>query len=124
MSDNREPEPDPRPRRALLLGGALLAAIVVWNWDWWDGGHDEPVVISFDGGDEDAEAIREGVRQQVREAVGEARSDAREAIEEAREESRAAREEAEQAGDRGAVRVERQEGGGVTISVGGDDSEG
>lgn len=67
-------QPDPRSRRALLLGGALLALIAAWNIDWWDG--DEHEGMRIEAGQ--SEDIGDTIRREVRENIAEARREARE----------------------------------------------
>lgn len=126
MSGDPHPEEDPRPRRALFLGGALLAAIVLYNMDLFDS--DPPVVISMDHDE------RDELRDDIRHAVRDARDDIRQSIRDARDGSREAVERAQQDGDEAAtpeedeeasagVSIEPQENGGVRITVGTDTTE-
>ncbi len=84
--DSPQPERDPRRTRAFVIGGALLAAIFVWNSDdIWDDNDDHGVHITI--GDDDKDEIEEAVRENVRQAVrgGEDREEVRDRVDEVRE---------------------------------------
>lgn len=105
-------QPDPRRKRAFLLGGALLAGIVVWNGPWWDD-DDDRVVITTDA--ESGEEIRARVREEIREGIREATRGERATIEDATDPSGEA--SAETPEDDPVLRIEGEDGRGVTISV-------
>ncbi|MBC7987119.1 MAG: hypothetical protein H7X93_10715 [Sphingomonadaceae bacterium] len=110
----RDPEPDPRRKRAFILGGALLGAIVLWQGPWWGDDDDHAVITTDDA--ESGEEIRARVRDEIREELREAGIDADEAIDEAVDEAAETANEA--VVDARGVRIERDEdGGGVTINV-------
>lgn len=70
MTSDRTPEPDPRRKRALYIGGAIALAAIVWNFDGW---RDDPVEVTVIGDREDIrearDAIREAVRDEIRDEV-------------------------------------------------------
>ncbi|MGP1353362.1 MAG: hypothetical protein ACTS1Z_08565 [Parasphingopyxis sp.] len=70
MTSDRTPEPDPRRKRALYIGGAIALAAVAWNFDGW---RDDPVEVTVIGDSEDIrearDAIREAVRDEIRDEV-------------------------------------------------------
>lgn len=63
-----EPSPDPRRKRALMIGGAIAVAAIIWNADGIWGDDDGHVTISVDGREELREA-RDTIREEVREHV-------------------------------------------------------
>ncbi|NNC73331.1 MAG: hypothetical protein HKN78_10720 [Sphingomonadaceae bacterium] len=86
-------EADPRRKRAFLVGGVLLAAIVLWNADeiWDDDDHSVEITI----GDEESDEIRNAVRERIRNNVRGEGGDLGEEIEAMREEIRGVVEDAE-----------------------------
>lgn len=105
-------EPDPRRKRAFILGGALLGAIVLWQGPWW-GDDDDHVVITTEES-ESGQEIRARVREEIREGLREAGIE-EEVTDETVNEAVAAGNEAEP--DDRTIRIEGDDGSGVTISV-------
>ncbi|MBC2778741.1 hypothetical protein [Parasphingopyxis marina] len=121
MSSDPLPNEDPRRKRALILGGALLGAIVLYNADWWSS--DSPVVITMDNED------RAEARDEIRAAVHDARASIRESIADARGDTDAdgetvSRDDEETVEDTPVdmpgIRVENTGNDGVRITVGTD----
>lgn len=132
MASDRSPrsdrEPDPRRRNALIAAGVLGLAAIAWNADDWWGSHhgdDDPVVIQFSGDEANtSDAIRERVNERIRGRVDE---EQRDTIDEALDDAGLGDTPAPQKnGDEppsdtviagGAVRIQRGEGDGVTITI-------
>ena len=138
MTSERSPEPDPRRKRAFLLGGALVIAAIAWNASDDDDVH---ITIADDSDNmhEARDAIRSSIREEIRagfrgdededateDATGDEEADA-DTDEEASDEDDAAT-EAEDEGERRLVetesgenqrsfRIEGDDGRGVTISL-------
>lgn len=66
MTSERTPEPDPRKKRALVIGGIIAVAAIGWNIEEWSD-NDPPVIISIDG---DRDEARDVVRSVLREGFG------------------------------------------------------
>ncbi len=65
MTSDSSPEPDPRRKRALYIGGAIALAAVAWNYEGFDD-HD-PVEITIE--DSDIRDARDTIRREIREGV-------------------------------------------------------
>lgn len=66
MTSDRTPEPDPRRKRALYIGGAIVLAAVVWNIEDWN---DDPVEVTVMGDREDIHEARDAIREAIRDEV-------------------------------------------------------
>lgn len=140
MTSEPSPEPDPRKKRALVIGGIIAVAAIGWNIeDWTD--NEPPVIISVDGDAENIhdarDAVRSAIRDEIRAGIRGDDAPAEEAdktagddvADQAGEEESA--EEVATAGERRLVetetgpnqrsfRIEGDDGRGVTISVDAD----
>lgn len=136
MTSDPSPEPDPRKKRALMIGGAIVVAAIAWNSDGWLGG-DDHVSVTVVGDDDASDAIRGEVRDTVRAAIRGDYSADEESADEPADSALAAKGEEEAApetvsvaetGERRLVetesganqrsfRIEGDDGRGVTISV-------
>lgn len=65
MTSERTPEPDPRKKRALVIGGIIAVAAIGWNIEEWSG-NDSPVVISIDGDRANVHEARDVIRSAIR----------------------------------------------------------
>ena len=65
MTSESSPEPDPRRKRALYIGGAIALAAIVWNYDGFD--DRDPVQITIE--DSDIRDARDTIRREIRESV-------------------------------------------------------
>ena len=65
MTSESSPEPDPRRKRALYIGGAIALAAIVWNFDGFD--DRDPVQITIE--DSDIRDARDTIRREIRESV-------------------------------------------------------
>ena len=65
MTSDSSPEPDPRRKRALYIGGAIALAAIVWNYDGFD--DRDPVQITIE--DSDIRDARDTIRREIRESV-------------------------------------------------------
>ncbi|MEO1167533.1 MAG: hypothetical protein AAFW97_02355 [Pseudomonadota bacterium] len=102
MTSEPTPEPDPRRKRALYIGGAILLAAIVWNFEGW---RDDPVQVTVVGDREDIREARDAIREAIREEVGDDiragfRGDRDEAAAESEGDAETA-EDAEETGDEG-----------------------
>lgn|GEM_PF-4323250 len=146
MTSERIPEPDPRKKRALVIGGIIAVAAIGWNIEEW-GDNDPPVIISIDGDrDEARDVVRSALRDEIRASFrGDEESDDEEAAgDEASDEADS--EETDEVADVETVtedvgvgerrlvetesddnqrsfRIEGDDGRGVTISVDADPAE-
>ncbi|MEM8696895.1 MAG: hypothetical protein AAGE05_12820 [Pseudomonadota bacterium] len=66
MTSDSSPEPDPRRKRALFIGGAIALAAIAWNLDGWN---DDPVQVTVVGDEDDIREARDAIRDAVREEV-------------------------------------------------------
>ncbi|RED17625.1 hypothetical protein [Parasphingopyxis lamellibrachiae] len=68
MTSEPSPEPDPRRKRALVIGGIIAVAAIGWNIeDWTD--NEPPVIISVDGDGENVRDARDAVRSAIRDEI-------------------------------------------------------
>lgn len=138
MTSEPSSEPDPRRKRALVIGGIIAVAAIGWNMeDWMD--NEPPVVISVDGERENIhearDAVRSAIRDEIRAGIRGDDSPSEEAEKEASDEGADQAGDAEsaeeEAGERRLVetetgpnqrsfRIEGDDGRGVTISVDAD----
>lgn len=122
MAAESPEQPDPRRKRAFIAGGVLLAAILVWNADWW-GNDDHGVSIDFSGDEADAGEVRDRVRSEIRDSIrGAIRGDAGDAVDRAETDAAGADAEADRvAGEASTsgrtIRIEGDDGDGVTINL-------
>ena len=65
MTSESSPEPDPRRKRALYIGGAIALAAIVWNFDGFD--DRDPVQITIE--DSDIRDARDTIRREIRDSV-------------------------------------------------------
>lgn len=65
MTSNSSPEPDPRRKRALYIGGAIALAAIAWNYDGFD--DNDPVQITIE--DSERREARDLIRREIRESV-------------------------------------------------------
>ncbi|MGP1284040.1 MAG: hypothetical protein ACTS1X_13790 [Parasphingopyxis sp.] len=135
MTSDRTPEPDPRRKRALYIGGAIVLAAIVWNIEDWN---DDPVEVTVMGDREDIhearDAIREAIRDEVRAGFRDDGEPAEAATDETADAGEAGTPESEEKagetadGERRIVetasgdnqrsfRIEGDDGSGVTISI-------
>jgi hypothetical protein len=139
VTSQSNPEPDPRKKRALVIGGIIVLAAIGWNADGWGDDNDVRISVSSDGEDihEARDAIHNGIREEIRASF---RGDD-ETSDEDTDEDEADAEDTDQAttGEAGAgerqvvetesdenqrsFRIEGDDGRGVTISVDTDTAE-
>lgn len=65
MTSDSSPEPDPRRKRALYIGGAIALAAIVWNYEGFD--DRDPVQITIE--DSDIRDARDTIRREIRDSV-------------------------------------------------------
>jgi hypothetical protein len=137
VNSEHSSEPDPRKKRALIIGGVIAVGAILWNVeDWTD--NDPPVHITVrgddDGGHATRDAIREGIREEIRATIrGDDEPQTENAVEEeaeaaepdeapAAETATSERRVVETASgeNQRTFRIEGDDGRGVTISVDGD----
>ena len=138
MTSEHSSEPDPRKKRALIIGGVIAVAAILWNVEGWTG-NDSPVIISVDGDRENIHDARDAVRSVLRDEIrssirgdeDQADEDATEAdnSEAAAQDETATEEsgtgerrlvETESGENQRTFRIEGDDGRGVTISVDAD----
>jgi hypothetical protein len=141
VTSQSNPEPDPRKKRALVIGGIIVLAAIGWNADGWGDDNDVRISVSSDGEDihEARDAIHNGIREEIRasfrgdDETSDEDTDEDEADADAEDTDQATTGEAG-AGERQVVetesdenqrsfRIEGDDGRGVTISVDTDTAE-
>ena len=65
VTSDSSPDPDPRRKRALYIGGAIALAAIVWNFDGFD--DRDPVQITIE--DSDIRDARDTIRREIRDSV-------------------------------------------------------
>ena len=65
VTSESSPDPDPRRKRALYIGGAIALAAVAWNYEGFDD-HD-PVQITIE--DSDIRDARDTIQREIRDGV-------------------------------------------------------
>lgn len=144
MTSESTPEPDPRRKRALVIGGIIAVAAIGWNIEGW--GDNDDVHISVSGDDRATHEVRDAIRSEIREEIrsgfrGNREADEDEAAPETAEESDEESDEStdetntdaadgerrlvetESSENQRSFRIEGDDGRGVTISVDTDPAE-